>query len=108
MARNIFLVNATQVITSDNHPEGLFSVVSGFPKNFDSASYEDEAAALRAAKAAYYAQLSTNYANANPARVLMTVTLEQADGRQYLRESIGAFPEVTPEPEEPEEPEQEG
>ena len=117
MARNVFTVNAVQVITSDAHPEGLFSVVSGFPKNFDSVNYDNESAALKAAKAAYYAQLSTNYGNANPNRVLMTVTLEQADGRQYLRESIGAFPEVQPEPEptpeptpepEPEEPEQEG
>ena len=100
MARNVFLVNASQVITSESHPEGLYSVVSGFPKAFDSQSYQDEAAALGAAKAAYYAQLSTNYGNSNPARVMMTVTLEQADGRQYLRESIGEFPEISPEPEE--------
>ena len=114
MARNVFIVNATQVITSENHPEGLYSVVSGFPKNFDSQNYvqqygeEAEAAALRAAKSAYYDQLSKNYANANPARVMMTVTLEQADGRQYIKEPIGAFPEISPEPEpepEPEEPE---
>ena len=39
MARNIFVVNATQVVTSDSHPEGLFSVVSGYPKTFDSRSY---------------------------------------------------------------------
>ena len=106
MARNVFIVNATQVITSENHPEGLFSTVSGFPKTFDG----EEADALKAAKAAYYAQLSTNYGNQNPARVMMTVTLDRADGRQYLWESIGGFPEVQPEPEpEPEEePEQEG
>jgi hypothetical protein len=116
MARNVFIVNATQVVTSDSHPEGLYSTVSGFPKNFDSQNYvqqygeEAEAAALRAAKSAYYDQLSKNYANANPARVMMTVTLEQADGRQYIKEPIGAFPEIIPEPEpepEPEEPEAE-
>lgn len=108
MARNVFIVNATQVITSEAHPEGLFSTVSGFPKVFDSGTGE-ESDALKAAKAAYYAQLSTNYGNSNPARVMMTVTLEQADGRQYLRESIGGFPEVSPEPSpepEPEEPEE--
>lgn len=108
MARNVFIVNATQVITSENHPEGLYSVVSGFPKNFDSQNYvqqygeEAEAAALRAAKSAYYDQLSKNYANANPARVMMTVTLEQADGRQYIKDPIGAFPEITPPEPEPE------
>ena len=54
------------------------------------------------AKSAYLAQLSTNYANANPTRVMMVVTLERADGRQIMRECIGAFPtiEPTPEPEE--------
>lgn len=113
MARNIYIVNATQVVTSDAHPEGLFSVVSEFPKNFDSQNYvqqygeEAEAAALRAAKAAYYAQLSTNYGNTNPSRVMMTVTLEQADGRQYIKEPIGAFPEISPEPEPEPEPEEE-
>ena len=109
--RNIFVVNATQVVTSESHPEGLFSVVTGFPKTFDSRAYPasdgnpngDEEKALNMAKSAYLAQLSTNYANANPTRVMMVVTLERADGRQILRECIGAFPDMTPEPTEPEE-----
>lgn len=110
--RNIFIVNATQVVTSESHPEGLFSVVSGFPKTFDSRSYPlpdgnpngDEEKALNMAKSAYLAQLSTNYANSNANRVMMVVTLERADGRQIMRESIGAFPDMTPEPTpEPEE-----
>ena len=108
--RNIFIVNASQVITSDAHPEGLYSVVSGFPKTFDSRSYPstdsnpnvDEEKALSMAKSAYLAQLSTNYANANASRVMMIVTLERADGRQIMRESIGAFPDMTPAPVEPE------
>lgn len=107
MARNVFIVSAAQVITSEAHPEGLYSTVSGFPKTFDG----EEADALKVAKAAYYAQLSTNYGNSNPNRVLMTVTLDRADGRRYLFESIGGFPEISPEPEpepEPEEPEAEG
>ena len=37
--RQIFIVNATQVVVSDSHPEGLFSVVSGYPKTYDSRSY---------------------------------------------------------------------
>lgn len=109
--RNIYIVNATQVVTSESHPEGLFSVVSGYPKTFDSRSYPssdgspngDEEKALNMAKSAYLAQLSTNYANANPTRVMMVVTLERADGRQVMRECIGAFPDMTPEPTEPEE-----
>lgn len=103
--RQIYIVNATQVVTSESHPEGLFSVVSGYPKTFDSRSYPasdgnpngDEEKALNMAKSAYLAQLSTNYANSNPTRVMMVVTLERADGRQIMRESIGAFPDMTPE-----------
>lgn len=103
MARNVFIVSASQVITSESHPEGLYSTVSGFPKVFDG----EEADVLKAAKSAYYDQLSKNYANTNPARVMTTVTLERADGRRYIAESIGAFPEIQPEPEpEPEEPEE--
>lgn len=109
--RNIYIVNATQVVTSESHPEGLFSVVSGYPKAFDSRSYPasdgnpngDEEKALSMAKSAYLAQLSTNYANSNPTRVMMVVTLERANGQQIMRESIGAFPDMTPEPTEPEE-----
>ena len=112
--RQIFIVNATQVVTSEPHPEGLYSVVSGYPKTFDSRSYPasdgnpngDEEKALNMAKSAYLAQLSTNYANANPTRVMMVVTLERADGRQIMRECIGAFPDMTPAPEPAPEPEE--
>lgn len=105
--RNIFIVNATQVVISESHPEGLFSVVSGFPKPFDSRNYTaqdgnpngDTEAALRAAKAEYYSRLSANYAG-SATRVMATVTLEMADGRTILRESIGAFPDMTPAPEQ--------
>lgn len=111
--RNIYIVNATQVVTSESHPEGLYSIVTDFPKVFDSRSYPatdgnpngDEEKALSMAKSAYLAQLSANYANANANRVMMTVTLERADGRQIMRESIGVFPDLTPVP-EPSEPEE--
>ena len=95
MARQIYIVNATQVITSESHPEGLYSIVSGFPKTFDS-NGRDEASALNEAKSAYFAQLSVNYANTNPNRVMTTVTLEMANGRSIMHENIGAFP-VEPE-----------
>lgn len=113
MARNIFIVNATQVVVSEQNQHGLFSVVSGYPKNFDSRSYPaadgnpngDSDAALRAAKSEYFSRLSANYAgSAN--RVMSTVTLETAQGRTILSECIGAFPDMTPVPPEPE-PEEE-
>ena len=113
MARQIYIVNATQVVVSDAHPEGLYSVIPNYPRSFDSRAYPasdgnpngDEEKALNMAKSAYLAQLSTNYANANPTRVMMVVTLERADGRTIMRECIGAFPDMTPAPEltEPEE-----
>ena len=116
MARNIFVVNATQVVTSTTHPEGMYSVMPNFPVTFDSRSYDateqnpdgNIEKALNAAKSAYYTRLAANYAGSD-ARVMSVVTLEQADGRQIMRDSIGTFPvvtsEPTPEPEpEPEEP----
>ena len=109
MSRAIAIVSATQVITSEANPHGIFSVVSGFPKVFDSGVGGDIEANMKAAKAAYFAQLSTNYANTNPNRVLMTVTLEMATGEQILAESIGGYPsepETEPEPEPESEPEE--
>lgn len=94
MARNLFIVNATQVVTSQSHPEGLFSVVSDYPKTFDSLSYAAEAnpadAALRAAKAEYHDRIGKNYASNT--RAMWAVTLEMADGTQILKESEGDFP----------------
>ena len=84
---------------------GLYSVVSGFPKMFDSGEGGDLDQNLKNAKSAYFSQLSVNYANTNPARVMTTVTLETAEGRMVMSECIGAFPVPTPEP-TPEEPEQ--
>ena len=99
MARAIAIVNATQVVTSDSHPEGIFSVVSGFPKVFDSGDGGDIEQNMKNAKSAYYDQLSKNYANTNPNRVMTTVTLEMASGEQILSESIGGIP-AEPEPNE--------
>ena len=100
MARTVIIVNATQVVVSQAHPEGLFSPIPDFPKVFDSGDNGDIEQNMKTAKAAYYAQLSANYGNTNPARVMTTVTLEMANGQQILHESIGGFPVPEPEPEE--------
>ena len=100
MARNIIIVNATQVVTSESNPYGIFSVMSGFPKVYDSGNGGDIEQNMMTAKAAYYDQLSKNYANTNPNRVMTTVTLEMANGQQLLKESIGGVPAPEPEPEE--------
>lgn len=110
MLRQIYTVNATQVVISEQNPQGLFSVVSGYPKNYDSRSYNateqnpngDTDKALAAAKSEYYDRLSKVYVGSDT-RVMATVTLAQANGQVILRESIGGFPDMTPAPEpEPE------
>ena len=111
--RQIYIVNATQVVISETHPEGAYSVISGYPKYFDSRNYDateenpngSEEKALNAAKAEYFSRLSAFYVG-SATRVMATVTLERADGRQVMRESIGAFPDMTPEPEPTPEPEE--
>lgn len=116
--RQIYIVNSLQCVISENHPEGLFSVMSSYPKFYDSRNYNateenpngDSDAALRAAKAEYFSRLSANYTG-SASRVMATVTLETAQGRTIMSECIGAFPDMTPVPEpepeaEPEEPEE--
>lgn len=99
--RNIFIVNATQVVTSESNPQGLLSVVSGYPKTFDSNSYDgDIALTRRMANADYYNRLGIMYADTNVNRILKTVTLVNAKGEMILHECVGDF---MPEPEPVEE-----
>lgn len=101
--RNIYIVNATQVVVSTTHPEGAYSVVSGYPKTFDSRNYGataenpdgDVDKALRIAKSDYCAQQAAFLAS--DARAMWTVTLTMADGRQIASECFGEFPQIAPE-----------
>lgn len=112
--RNIFIVNATQVVVSESHPEGIMSTVQDYPKNYDSRNYGateqnpngDEARALEVAQAEFYSRVSA-FLSANN-RAMWAVTLTRADGRQIMRDGRGAFPDMTPPEPEPEpEPEEE-
>lgn len=108
--RNIFTVNATHVVTSESHPEGVYSVIQGYPKTYDSCDYEateqnpngNEALALIVARAEFADRVKQLSLAHN--RVMWTVTLDRADGRQIMREAFGAFPDMTPQPEPEEEP----
>ena len=107
--RQIYIVNAIQVVTSDANPHGAYSVLNGFPISRDSRDYErtdtnpngNEELALIVAKADFadvVKQLSLAHN-----RAMWAVTLERADGRQIMRESYGTMPDMTPAPEpEPE------
>ena len=107
--RQIYIVNCSQVVTSQSHPEGMYSTISGYPKTYDSRNYNateanpngDEALALNAAKSEYYSRLSSFYIG-SATRVMATVTLTRADGRQIMRDSLGAMPDMTPPAPEPE------
>ena len=112
--RNIFIVNATQVVVSEAHPEGMMSTVPDYPKQYDSRNYNatetnpngDEARALEVAQAEFHNRVGA-FLTANN-RAMWTVTVTRADGREIMRESRGAFPDMTPAPEpepESEEPE---
>lgn len=109
--RNIFTVNATQVVVSESHPEGILSTVQDYPKQYDSRNYNasetnpngDEARALEVAQAEFYSRVSAFLTAAN--RAMWTVTLTRADGRQIMRESRGAFPDMTPPEPEPDQTE---
>lgn len=111
--RQIYIVDAAQVVVSDTHPEGVFSTVSGFPKTFDSRNYNateqnpdgDAERAFDVAQAEFFKQRS-DFLLANN-RAMWTVTLSRADGRQFEFASKGGFPDVTPQPEPEPEPEPE-
>lgn len=102
MARVIYIVRATQVVTSEQHPEGLLSDKSGFPKYFDGENNEDT---FETAEAEYLDAVSKMLLDKNPARVMQTVTMERSDGHPFYHRSKGKFP-VIPEPEPEPEPEE--
>lgn len=111
--RNIFIVDATQIVVSENNPQGVRSNVPGYPVSFDSRSYKateqnpngDESIALLAARANYSNEIVTLITADNPSRVAWAVSVTRAsDGKQIDLYSFGKFPDMTPVPEpEPEE-----
>ena len=108
--RQIYTVEAKQVVPSTAHPEGVYSNVTGYPKTFDSRSYNatednpngDPERAFVVAKADFLSQQAALMVSDSP-RVMWAITLTRADGRQMLHESWGAFPDMTPQPEPAEE-----
>ena len=103
--RNIYVVNATQIVVSEQNPQGVLSTVPNYPKNFDSRSYKategnpngDEEIALLAAKAEYSAEIVTLATANNDNRVGWSVSITRgSDGKQLYLKSFGAFPDMTP------------
>ena len=83
------------MVTSQANPQGIQSVVEGYPKDFDSSRSPyngDIELTMKAAKAEYYDRLSKNYADTNESRIIKTVTMTNYKGEMLLHESIGSFP----------------
>lgn len=106
--RNIYIVNATQVVTSAQNPQGVLSNVPNFPKEFDSRDYKataqnpngDEEIALMAAQAEFSNEIVTLATANNDNRVGWSVSVTRgSDGKQLYLKSFGEFPDMTPQPE---------
>lgn len=108
--RNIYIIDAKQVVTSASHPEGALSNLPDFPITVDSRSYGateqnpngDSDVALIVAQAEFADEVKTLTVANNPTRVMWTVTLTQVNGVQIARKSYGVFPDLTPPASEPE------
>ena len=108
MLRQIYTTAAVQIVTSESHPEGVYSTVNGYPIRRDSRDYEattenpngNEELALIVAQADY-ADAVKNLSVAHN-RAGWAVTLERWDGVQIARKSFGVFPDMTPPEPEPE------
>ena len=109
--RNIFTVNATQIVVSQSNPQGVLSNIDGYPKSFDSRNYKateqnpngDESIALVAAQKEYYTKMLDLLVADAPSRVGWSVSVTRAsDDKQLFVTSKGTFPDMTPIPPEPE------
>ena len=110
MLRQIYIVSASQVVTSESHQEGVYSAVNGYPIKRDSRDYERTEANPNGNPDTTLIVAQADYADAvrdlttanNPNRVGWAVTLERWDGVQIARKTHGAFPDMTPPEPEPE------
>lgn len=106
--RQIYATTAMQIVTSESNPQGVYSNVTGYPKQRDSRDYESTEQnpngnpdlALIVAQADYTDAVKNLSVAHN--RAGWAVTLERWDGVQIARKSFGAFPDLTPPEPEPE------
>ena len=97
--RNIFTVNATQVVVSEAHPEGVYSVYQGYPQYFDSINYENDIELTRIVANAEFADRVKQFA-LSKTRAKWTVTLSNTDGDILDKRTYGDFPIINSEPTE--------
>lgn len=114
--REIYKVFATQIVVSENNPQGVLSDVQGYPKSFDSRSYKataenpngEQEIALLAAQADFKAEALTLTMADSPSRVGWTVSIiRTSDGKEIDRKPWGGYPDMTPAPQNNTEPTEE-
>lgn len=89
--RNIFTVSAYVVDAN-----GTFNYLSGYPKNFDSRSYNDDVAKARKRANGDFSEAWGAMCK-NDTRMVQTVTLTNIFGQLLDSKSMGTFPEDAPE-----------
>lgn len=78
---------------------GSYNTLSGYPKVFDSRSYNNDVGkAFNRARAEYHSTLGAMYTRDD--RMLQMVMLMHADGTIYMSEAIGTLDSNNTEPEE--------
>lgn len=91
--RQIYIINATQIVTSESHPEGLYSVMSGYPKTYDSRTYPaadenpngDSEKAFRKAEVEYLSRVSAILDADNPALQLVYDSMNQGQRKKLIK-----------------------
>jgi hypothetical protein len=98
--RQIYTVTVAQVVVSESHPEGVYSVLQGYPVNYDSRDYErteanpngsDELALIMAQ--ADFADRVKQLSLAHN-RAAWCVTITRADGVQVARNGCSTLPSM--------------
>ena len=88
--RNIFTVSA-YIIDAN----GTFNYLSGYPKNFDSRSYQDDVAKARKRADGDFSEAWGAMCK-NDTRMVQTVTLTNIFGELLDHKSMGGFPVEEP------------
>ena len=90
MARQIFLVDA-QIVDAN----GVFHHVDGYPKSFDSNSYENNIQTAQYRAEGEFSEVWGGFCKRDD-RQIQTVMLYTVDGFQLDRKTKGTFPADTP------------
>ena len=93
MPRQIYIVNA-QIVQSN----GAFAVLDGYPKTFDSNSYEGDIVKAKRRAEGEFSDVWSAMCKRDD-RMIQTVILSTVEGLQIDRKTYGSFP-ADPEPEE--------